>query len=267
MKVIGKLIGDGGTAKVYEYGDNEVIKIFKNHVSDYAIDKEESINLTLNNLMLFNPLYKGKIIYNNKTALIYEKAEGKLLADFLFEDLENDYSYIFANIHYSIHQNKIDGLPVQKNIYKWYIDKTNESMENIAFNMNDLLQTLTDDYTLCHGDFHPLNVIVDNKTDKYSIIDWNGANIGSYILDVGWTYLTMISPYINNVYGEEVYNIVKIFSENYLKHYCNFKKIDKEIIIRYLPLVATRRLFDNYQNNLEVNLYEKDWLQTIIKKG
>ncbi len=42
-------------------------------------------------------------------------------------------------------------------------------------------------YSLLHGDFHPGNVIITDKS-KLSVIDWEGAEIGDPAFDVGYSY-------------------------------------------------------------------------------
>lgn len=42
---------------------------------------------------------------------------------------------------------------------------------------------------LCHGDFHPGNILVSK--DKKVIIDWSGVHTGNPVSDVAHTYLLM----------------------------------------------------------------------------
>ncbi len=88
-------------------------------------------------------------------------------------------------------------------------------------------------YSLLHGDFHPGNVIMTDKS-RLSVIDWEGAEIGDPAFDVGYSYHYVklfsdekslalkektadhfVSEYIKNYQGEirsrlEFYEVVGI---------------------------------------------------------
>ena len=65
-KILGKQVGSGGTSNVYEWGDTEVIKIYKPHIEDNVIDNEMHIGQLLNRFLLNIPKYMGSIDYYGK---------------------------------------------------------------------------------------------------------------------------------------------------------------------------------------------------------
>ena len=50
-------------------------------------------------------------------------------------------------------------------------------------------RSISDERVVCHGDFHPLNVIVEEDGDGASVIDWTDAVIGPREADVSRTAL------------------------------------------------------------------------------
>ena len=66
--LIGNLIGSGGTANVYEWTNNEVIKVFKPHVHIEVIKNEEYIGRMLNEIILSIPKYIKTVELNSKLA-------------------------------------------------------------------------------------------------------------------------------------------------------------------------------------------------------
>ena len=78
--MIGKQVGSGGTSTVYEWGNSEVIKIYKSHITDEVIKNEEYIGEILNKFSLEIPKYKRTIEIHGKKALIYERVNGRVLA-------------------------------------------------------------------------------------------------------------------------------------------------------------------------------------------
>ena len=99
---------------------------------------------------------------------------------------------------------------------------------------------------------------------KYTIIDWNGSCSGNPLLDVAWSYLTLNSPAIQSIYGQLISNITAKFSNEYLSYYCKYANVDKCKILKYLPIVAVRRLDDNITSETDISKYENDWLKDII---
>ncbi|MDF2586936.1 MAG: hypothetical protein K0S41_777 [Anaerocolumna sp.] len=262
--MIGKEIGNGGTSNVYEYGDNAVIKIYKPHISDGVIHNEKYIGELLNKTSLDIPELIGSIDLNGKKALIYERVEGKVLADPLLNGCyETEMGYLYAKLHIDIHKKSIIELPSQYDFLKNRILE----LENISKEKRELLLDLLDsfpkDNKLCHGDYQPLNIL--NSNGKYIVIDWNGACSGNPIFDVAWSYMTLNSPVVSHLLGEKVAELFTNFNNDYINNYCTLAGISKDLILMCMPIVATRRLYDNNQNDNEISRRERDWLYNFIQ--
>lgn len=48
------------------------------------------------------------------------------------------------------------------------------------------------DRVICHGDFHPLNILVD--TAGFTVVDWSGALLGPRAFDLAYTSLLLAEP-------------------------------------------------------------------------
>lgn len=263
---MGKLIGSGGTANVYEWTNNEVIKVFKPHVPIEVIKNEEYIGRMLNDTTLCIPKYIKTIELNGKLSIVYERVYGRQLAEILIETTDkSNIAANFARVHYKIHQCHIEKLPTQNSMIDWRISRMRNNLGKDIKRIEDLINSLSIESKLCHGDFHPLNIFVD--CDKYTVLDWNGCCSGNPILDVVWSYLTLNSPSIKAIYGQIMANIIKDFSNQYLKYYCQYANIDKCEILGYLPLAAMRRLDDNISCETDISKYENNWLKNIISSS
>lgn len=261
--MIGELIGSGGTSSVHEWGNSEVIKVFKPNVPIEVIKNEEYIGSILKNSSLCIPKYIRTIELNNRIALIYERANGKTLAEIMFQTTDQyDMAANFAKMHFEVHRCHIDELPSQHDMLKRRILRMRSFLGEDTEKMLDLLDSLPIENKLCHGDFHPLNILMD--CDKYTILDWNGSCSGNPLSDVAWSYLTLKSPVIEQMYGQLISNMVAEFSNEYLNHYCQYANVDKNNILKCLPIVAIRRLDDNITCETDASKYENDWLKTII---
>lgn len=261
---IGKLLGSGGTSDVYEWGNSEVIKIYKPHIEENVINNEKYIGQLLNRFSLNIPKYLDFIEYHGKKALLYERIEGKIMADPLLHGIyQTDLAIEFAQMHYDIHKRTLNELPTQYDFLKNRMLELSNVLGDKTTSLLTLLDSIPNDNKLCHGDYQPLNVIGDK--DKYIVIDWNGACTGNPILDVAWSYMTLNSPIIKQLLGEVVSELFANFSSDYLSHYCRLSNIKKEHILRCLPIVATRRLYDNNMHENENSRNEKEWLFRLIQ--
>jgi len=94
---------------------------------------------------------------------------------------------------------------------------------------------------VCHGDFHPANVLVSGK--DANVIDWMDASSGNPLADVART--TIIA--LGEAESAEISNLllkgfVKIFHSMYIKHYFHLRPGGEEEYHRWLPIIAGARL-------------------------
>lgn len=98
---------------------------------------------------------------------------------------------------------------------------------------------------LCHGDFNPDNIIIDDRGAAY-ILDWSHAAQGNASADAAVTYLTLWLK--GDISG----------AERYLELFCQKSRTDKEYIMSWMPLVAAAK-------TVKCNDKEKEFLLSWIK--
>lgn len=89
---------------------------------------------------------------------------------------------------------------------------------------------------LCHGDFHPINVL--GQTSQPLVIDWPDACRGDPSADVCRSYLLL------KLHAAEI-------AEPYLDAYCRITNISRVTIVGWLPYVAAARLAEDVPNDFE----------------
>ena len=90
---------------------------------------------------------------------------------------------------------------------------------------------------LCHGNFEPKNVII-NDEGTY-VIDWGSARQGNASADVGRTYLLLCL------------NMPDI-AEAYLEKYCMKTGTSKHYVQAWLPIVAAAQLDKGVEKEKEL---------------
>ncbi|MBH1939672.1 phosphotransferase [Mobilitalea sibirica] len=264
--MIGRQIGRGGTSTVYEWGKDKVIKVYKPHVTDATIQAEEYIVNILNTCNLDIPKYINTIEFNGKKALIFERLKGRALFEFIMESPDDPkIAYKFAKMHHEIHNRSINVLPSHNDFLKQRIIELSSILgEKVADKLLDILNSIPTKNMLLHGDYQPLNIIVESN--RYIAIDWNGASLGNPLLDVAWSCMTLSSPAISHLLDDKKADIVHRFKNEYLSNYCKIAKVSEDEILRCLPIVAVRRLYDNNMCDNDISRQEYKWLHELINQ-
>ena len=119
-----------------------------------------------------------------------------------------------------------------KDKYKRRLEAANNLNENVKYELLQRLQGMENHDKLCHGDFNPSNIIIKENGEHY-IIDWAHATQGNASADVARTFLIFAMEGKNEL------------AEKYLDMYCKKANADKQLIQRWIPIVAAIRLTKN----------------------
>ncbi|EQD39458.1 aminoglycoside phosphotransferase, partial [mine drainage metagenome] len=107
----GKIIGVGNTATVYEWEKGKVVKLFYQDYPKAAVEKEFHNAKAISNMNFAKPKVYDIIFYEQRMGIIYERAEGKSLLDWVTTtgDLQGCAVYM-AKLHKSIIQYEISNV-------------------------------------------------------------------------------------------------------------------------------------------------------------
>lgn len=242
----GRLIGTGGTAEVYEWTENTVIKIFNDNEPDEAIDMEINNTKALKNCSFLYPEFIGKLIYEGKRAVVYEKAAGiSMMKQMEAEPLSyGRFARKLAHLHYDIHKNHVEGIRDQKLYFKVRISWSKDITDMQKEKLYKLIDSLPQGDRLCHSDFHPDNVLSGSKGDY--IIDWADCCCGNECADVARTILTLKTANVpDNVSKFKQALIMLIrnrFCSVYLREYLKISHKNIQQIKEWYTAAAAYRL-------------------------
>lgn len=240
-----ELIGQGWTTKVYREG-NKAIKMYidppPNEVQMEAKKQQFAYNLGLT----VPAVYGVRVVNEHTVALDMEFIDGKIIGDETIKDEDiPGIVQILVELHIRIHSNKAVGLT---SMYEQLIKKINRSsyLESTQKEkLVELIQELTSDSnSLCHGDFHPMNVIYDGS--QYWIIDWVDATAGNPLADVCRSCLLFECLGFSEA------------ADIYMKAYCKATGTLEEDVLAFRPILAAVRLEENISEK------EREYLKKII---
>ncbi len=240
-----QIIGEGNTAEVYSWKDGQILKLFRKEFPIEGIEKEQRVSKEVEKLGLPIPKTGEITTYNGRTGIVYEKISGESLLKLISGKPWSAKQYVkrLAKLQCEMHQCKATGLGSYKEALEWNINHTNALSDQIKMKIIDRLKHLPEGDRLCHGDFHPGNVI--KTREDYIILDWMTAASGSPGMDVARTVLLMKDAALPGNIPAIVKLVINGMRGRMLKDYLRYYKkqsglTQEEIDCWRLPILAAR---------------------------
>ncbi|WP_432407695.1 phosphotransferase family protein [Wukongibacter sp. M2B1] len=245
----GRLIGEGRTAEVYEWEDGRVLKLYRKGIQRNIIENEFVTSKEIIKANIPVPEVFELIEYENRLGIVSERVYGHtMIKSILLKPwrLVHEAKRL-AKMHRRI-QKKIDAnLPSQKKRLRKQIESTELLTEDMKEKICEHLENLPDDSVLCHGDFHPDNILISK--DKETVIDWMDATIGNPVADVARTLIIFkyaFLPEDKSWLERKVVDFVRRkFCFEYIEHYIDICGISINRIMEWELPVAAARLNEN----------------------
>jgi uncharacterized protein (TIGR02172 family) len=259
-----RLIGQGRTAEIFEINKDKVVKLFRKEFPLSLIENEFKISKKLRNENLPIPNVFELTKIENRTGIIYERIDGKTMMEIISKNpwRTKTEARRLAELHKSIQIPIESVIPSQDSLIRSNIQENELLSERIKTNLIDYLDKLPQDKILCHGDFHPDNVIISKN--KFFIIDWMSATLGNPLSDVARTSVIFkfgIIPEHESRIKIEIINFIrKKYYTEYIEHYLKISHLNKVMIENWEIPVAAARLSE------KIPLKEKEKLLEFINK-
>ena len=167
---------------------------------------------------------------DGKWAIVSEFVKGRTLAQLLQQTPEKQTEYITSLVELQ--------LQMHKKTASGFVDLRDKLRGKIAAAplddatraaLQETLASMPVGTNLCHGDFQPSNIIVAEDGSLY-ILDWAQAAQGNALADAAKTYLLFVLA------GDEC------GGTRYLDIFSSMGKVDKQDVVRWIPLVAAAQL-------------------------
>ncbi len=274
MTQIGKLIGSGHCANVYEYNHKYVVKLFHKHVDQANVDYEYQVSNELHQLGIKTPAAYNLIQVGAQKGIVFKKINGQTLTDKLIASPLKLRSYVknSASLFSRVHKIRTRNLIPFKAQLSEKISQANSLSGDEKNAINKYLFNLENDYHLCHGDFHFGNIMVED--DDLYIIDWGGVSRGPKVADLT---LAIIQFQATSMEGDNIPLYLKaaistlkpLIINLFIKSYCesnpdlNINEVKESIQRWRLPIAAARLTSSNLdENKILLSIIQKDMQMT-----
>ena len=256
-------IGIGRTAEVYDYEDDKVLKLFYSTSSVKTIEDEYLIAKGISTTTSLVPRVYDIVHIRNRTGIVYEKIKGKMLSDYLSGNIINARKIIrkFAQTQKRISNISIENVPNHTDKLRQRISSSRLLSDPEKKTVLKYLSIINNN-EICHGDYHPENVFVDQNHD-FKVIDWANMFVSNKYLDIARTYYLIKSG--KSLNGKtKLGSLIEWFGRQIIaKFYWKEVKTQKGIKEYFLPclfiVIVTR-----YDENIE---QEKKWIYNYVKKN
>ncbi len=242
MPDIGRVLGYGRTAEIFLWGNDQIIKLFHEDWLVRLVEEEARIGKVLHETGLPVPAVEGIRDLNGRKGIVYERIEGKtMLQEFSSKPWTVlRLTRIFTELHLAIHEQSITNLPSQRERISGKIQESSAVSTEMRKAALGILRELPDDDVLCHGDYHPDQVIMSPRGPV--IIDWSTATHGNPIADVANTSLLLglAEPATGRI--SRILTTARKFVRNrYRKRYLKRTLTSKKLLDSWeLPVVVAR---------------------------
>jgi len=225
----GPLLGTGKVAEVYAWGDDLVLKLYKPGVPKPSAFREAALLSIVESLGVPAPRVHsvgGEL--QNRWGLMMTRADGQPFAPALMTSPPSEEHLIaLAALPRRIHAATAPQLPTLKARLRANIGRASRLDAPRKERLLAQLAALPDGDQLCHGDFHPWNVL--GTPDSVTVIDWLDATSGVPAADVCRTYVLISHASV-------------ALAETYVATYAKLAELDINEVRRWRAVVAGARL-------------------------
>jgi uncharacterized protein (TIGR02172 family) len=236
----------GRTADVYAWEDGTVLKLFHDWFDLESVEYEFKIAHAVHASGVKSPAVMKLIQVQGRNALVYERVAGLPLERMVLQKPWQVFSHArrLSELHYKMHQVVFSAdMPSQQERLRKKIDLAEALSSSVKKSLLERLVSLPDGDRVCHGDFHPGNVLV--TPDSSNTIDWIDAARGNPLADVARTSIILLGDANNQQLNPFLKWFVRIFHMAYLRRYFQMRRNGMDEYRLWLPIVAGARLSEN----------------------
>ncbi len=267
---LGHRIGIGRTAEIFEWEEGYVVKLFLKGFRRDSIEQEANIGRVISESGLPVPKVREFVEVDGRHGIVFERAgNGRTMLQELGSKPWRLSTLIreFTELHLEMHRHSLPELPplrerLAERICRITDSDLPSSLRKLVERANAVafvsLEEVPEDERLCHGDFHPDNIIMSPHGPI--IIDWSDATKGNPAADVARTRLliSLGTPAEGRISGWLLKLMRNRALSLYLKLYLKRSAILHESIDAWELPIALARITENIPG-------ERDKLTTLIK--
>lgn len=224
---LGPIVGTGKEAEVFAWG-TRVLKLYRRPERKPAAFHEAAVLALVESLGLPAPRVAGVEQVDDRWGVAMTRADGPAFADAMLSEPGSVARYLaaMAALHADVHRHPGGRLGSMKARLAANIEQGPGLGDQQRRRLLDGLATLPDGDRLCHGDFHPWNIL--GAIGDETVVDWLDACRGEPAADVCRSFVLM--------------HTFPDLASAYVDAYARNTGVTRDAVMTWLPFVAAGRL-------------------------
>ncbi len=245
---LGPLIAQGRTADIHTWKNEQtIVKLYHNWFQPAWIQNELRRTTAIQSLDLPIPKVGEVVTAQGRNGLTYERIHGISMLDALRNEPQQVSAVAtrLADLHLKLHA--LDAKPSILNQHQKLEGKIRDAdalSSTVRAALIDKLHQMPDGQSVCHGDFHPGNIVVTTNGDAQDVIvDWIDCSFGNPVADVARSSILFLGGITGNEAPDPAFDQLLLeCHERYLTRYFEQSQHDIAEYKRWLPIIAGARL-------------------------
>jgi uncharacterized protein (TIGR02172 family) len=222
------LIGGGGTSDVFTFGPGRVLKLFFPWLPATTISREFAITRAVHAAGISVPAAYETIEVAGRIGIVFERVPGQSMLRYVERKPWTLFAAArqLAEFHARLHAIAAPpGLPTQTDQMERWISGAVDFPDEAKQRAREHLARLPAGDCICHGDFHPANILLAPRGPV--MIDWTSGTCGHGLADVARTSVLFESAPLPRDATLNVRLLMKIarrlLHNTYLKRYLELR--------------------------------------------
>ena len=244
----------GRTAEIYPWGDKQVVKLFRTGMPYGMAEKEAATGRIVAAAGVGAPPVGDVVTVNGRAGIVYKRLDGESMLHRLQQKPWTVWALArtLGQLHARMHGVARPQLPAVRNYLQRDIDRAQELPAELRAAVLARLQGLPDGDVICHGDFHPDNVLLTHEGPV--IIDWMTAGHGNPDADVARTVLMLRQGQPMGASALQL-KVIELLRQQllsgYLRAYRAVRPCTDSAFEAWVPVIAAARLSEGIETEQE----------------
>jgi len=258
-------LGEGRQAEVYSWENGSAVKLMRDRAAHRDVVDEAEAMLAARASGAPMAMFLGAVEVEGRPGIVMQRLDGPDQLTLLTRQPWRLWSVgrSLGRLHAQLHSAPVGrALPSLKDAVRASIEESDLVPDDVRRSAIRALEGLPDGDYVCHGDFHPGNVI--ETKDGPKIIDWSNAVRGDRVADHARTTVLFgggdkgVNPPLVMRLLDRVGR--RVVWRAYLNTYRRLRPYDDAELRAWLPVAAAHRLTENIPG-------ERDYLLRLARSG
>jgi Ser/Thr protein kinase RdoA (MazF antagonist) len=238
----GPLLATGVSAQIHACGEGRVLKLYRTGLPASLPETERARTEAARAAGAPAPQALGTLEIDGRHGLVLERIDGPTMLEAIVARPQalDAFAQTLAQLHAAMHALPGGALPPLRGRLAERIARADALPPALRTHLASLLDRLPDGDALCHGDFHPGNVLL--STDGARVIDWYDAACGASEADVARTLLLIRHARIPGWPEAAPAALRGALAAAFARYYGALRPVDAGRLAQWTALVAAARL-------------------------